>query len=367
VPQLQPCWQLSAQTAIVLIVLAVACSLLRRRWAARLAAFARDFAVVMTLLGLWQWVGGYVHTRVAGAMERGETIYRLQRRLCLPDEVALQHLVLSHPWLVRAANTYYGYAHLNGMAIFLVWIWWRHRDQYARARTVIILSTLACLLVQIVPVAPPRLLVGHGFVDTALQYGQSVYGEFGAGMANQLAAMPSVHVGWAVIVGLFVWRCAGPGWRWVGVAHAVTTTVVVVVTANHWWLDGVVAAGFVALAVPVGIRLDRLAARLRGLVARSPGLGASARPLPGSPVASAAGSAVAAESVVVPCPPATGPALDLAGEVTATPARPMSGDGPPVAAGRDRRPPAGGDRPGWEAGGTGGVARARWLPSRRRP
>lgn len=261
-PQLQPSWQLSAQTAAVLIVVAVCCALLRRRWAARVSAFSRDFAVVTALLGLWQWVGRYVHTRVAGAMERAESVYQVQRVLHLPDEVRLQQLILSHPWLVRAANTYYGYAHLNGMAIFLVWIWWRHRPQYARARTVIVLSTLACLLVQIVPVAPPRLLPGHGFVDTALDYGQSVYGEFGSGMANQLSAMPSVHVGWAVIVAVFVWRSAGRGWRWVGVTHAALTVWVVVVTANHWWLDGFVAAGFVAASIPVGARLDRWFARL---------------------------------------------------------------------------------------------------------
>lgn len=261
-PQLQPSWQLSAQTAAVLIVLAVGCGMLRRPGAARLASFARDFAVVMSLLGLWQWVGRYVHTRVDGAMERAQAIYRLQRMLHLPDEVHLQHMALAHSWLVRAANTYYGYAHLNGTALFLVWIWWRHRQQYARARTVIVLSTLACLLVQVVPVAPPRLLPEYGFVDTALRYGQSVYGEFGTGMANQLSAMPSVHVGWAVIVAVFVWRSAGRGWRWVGVGHAVTTVVVVAVTANHWWLDGIVAAGFVAVSVPVGARLDRLATRL---------------------------------------------------------------------------------------------------------
>jgi hypothetical protein len=312
VPQLEPSWQLSAQTATVLIVAAVAFRLLRRRWAARVAAFARDFAVVMTLLGLWQWVGRYVHTRVAGATERAEAVYRLQHRLHLPDEVTLQHLVLPHPWLVRLANTYYGYAHLNGMAIFLVWLWWRHRDQYARARTVVVLSTLAYLLVQIVPVAPPRLLAGHGFVDTALRYGQSVYGEFGTGSANQLAAMPSVHVGWAVIVGLFVWRCAGPGWRWAGVVHAVTTTAVVVVTANHWWLDGIVAAGVVAIAVPVGVRLDRLGTRLPGLGTRlarlgrrSPWLGAPARLRPGSPMASP-------DAIPAPRPPETGPVNGVA-------------------------------------------------------
>lgn len=261
-PQLEPSWQLSAWTAAVLVAVAVGCPLLRGIVAARAGVFARDFAVVMSLLGVWQWVGGYVHTRVSGAMERAETIYRWQRALHLPDEVAVQQLVLPYPWLVRAANTYYGYAHLNGMAVLLVWLWWRHRADYARVRTVIVLSTLTCLLVQIVPVAPPRLLAGHGFVDTALCFGQSVYGDFGTGMANQLSAMPSVHVGWAVIVAVFLWRCGGRGWRWLGVGHAVLTVVVVVVTANHWWLDGIVAATIVAVSLPLGSGLDRLASRL---------------------------------------------------------------------------------------------------------
>lgn len=262
-PQLRPSWQLSVTVAVVLAVVALACLPVRRRWADAVGAFAREFTLVMGLLAVWQWVGGYVHTRVAGAMDRADEIYQFQRWLHLPSEVALQHLVLHAPWLVRAADTYYGYAHLNGMAIFLVWIWWRRRAAYPQARYTIVLVTLSCLLIQIVPVAPPRLLPQLGFVDTALKYGQSVYGEFGTGMANQLSAMPSVHVGWAVIIGWFVWRNARGWWRWIGPAHAALTTLVVVVTANHWWMDGIVAAALVLVALPIAGRVDALVSGLR--------------------------------------------------------------------------------------------------------
>jgi PAP2 superfamily len=129
---------------------------------------------------------------------------------------------------------------------------------YPRMRCTVIASTLACLLVQIVPVAPPRLLPDLGFVDTALLNGQSVYGEFGTGMANQLAAMPSVHVGWAALVGWYVWWSAPARWRWIGPLHTVTTVLVVVATANHWWLDGLVAVGFVALSMLAGWGWGRL-------------------------------------------------------------------------------------------------------------
>lgn len=264
-PQLEPSWHLSVQAALLLVVISLIARRLTSRWAASVSAFGRDFALVMSLLALWQWVGRYVHTRVAGAEHRARLINDVQHWLHLPDEVTLQQGILGQAWLVRAANAYYGYAHLNGMAVFLVWVWWRHRQAYPRARTTVVMVTLACLLVQVVPVAPPRFLPDLGFVDTALRYGQSVYGEFGSGMANQLSAMPSVHVGWAVIVAWYVWRCAGRGWRWAGVGHAVLTMLVVVVTANHWWLDGIVAGAFVAAAVPLGTQVQRLAAGRRSV------------------------------------------------------------------------------------------------------
>jgi PAP2 superfamily len=252
-PELTPGWPLSFGTAAVLLALYLACRLLGRfrpwPWVGVTAAFAREFTAIMSLLGLWQYVGAYVHNRVAGAMERGRAIAAWQADWHLPSEQAVQRLMLDVPHLSQAADLYYAYAHLNGTSVFVIWLWWRHREIYPRARFVIIASTLACLLVETVPVAPPRLLPDLGFVDTALRDGHSVYGEFGSGMANQLAAMPSVHVGWAVIVGWYVWWAAPRRWRWIGPLHTVITVLVVVGTANHWWLDGMVAAGFVALAM----------------------------------------------------------------------------------------------------------------------
>jgi len=116
--------------------------------------------------------------------------------------------------------------------------------------------------VQMVPVAPPRML--PGFVDTALAYGQSIYGPFGSGVADQLSAMPSVHVAWAVLIAFFVVRASPSRWRWLVVAHPVITMLAVVATANHFWLDGVVAAAIVAVALPVTASLD---ARRRGRTA----------------------------------------------------------------------------------------------------
>lgn len=261
--QLRPSWQLSVTSCLLLLALWLLVKLVRTRWSGVVALFAQQFAVVFALLALWQRVGGMVHTRKDGAMERGRAIYALQGRLHLPDEVALQAAVLPHPQVVWFFDTYYAYAHLNGMAVFLVWLWVRHREWFARVRTTIVLSTLTYLLVQIVPVAPPRLLPDLGFVDTAMVNGRSVYGAFDADLANQISAMPSIHVGWAVIVGWYVFRVSPSRWRFVGPLHTVLTVLAVTLTANHWWLDGIVAAGVVALAVPIGTLLHLLVARVR--------------------------------------------------------------------------------------------------------
>jgi hypothetical protein len=114
------------------------------------------------------------------------------------------------------------------------------------------LTTLLCLIVQLMPVAPPRML--PGFVDTAWYYGQSVYTN---GLPfDQLSAMPSVHVAWAVLIGYYVWRISPSRWRFLGPVHTVLTVFVVVVTANHWWLDGIVAIALLVLAAwaQIGVR-----------------------------------------------------------------------------------------------------------------
>src|SRR4051812_48819783 len=155
---LSPSWQLSATLFGVFAALWLALRLLDRFVVVR--SFAREFAVVVALLGLWQDVGRYVRTHSDGAMHRSLQLQQLQDWLHLPNELSLQHLILPHPWLVQAMNIYYAFAHLNGMTIFLVWVWWRRRESFRTVRNTVVGSTLICLLVQTIPVAPPRLAGG---------------------------------------------------------------------------------------------------------------------------------------------------------------------------------------------------------------
>lgn len=202
------------------------------------SAFLREAALVVGLYALWQFAGRLSVTGTSGAIARAEWIEHVQQILHLPSEAAMQHLVLWSSSFAQAANIYYAAVHFSATIAFLIWLFLRHRGQYGQVRTVLALTTFACLVIQLIPVAPPRLL--PGIVDTAVLYGQSVYGSgFGA---DELSAMPSMHVAWALAVGWYVWQIADSRWRWIGPAHAVLTIFVVVVTGNHWWLDGAAAA-----------------------------------------------------------------------------------------------------------------------------
>jgi len=217
-----------------------------------LEAIFREASIIAVLYSAWQLAGRLSLEDVDGAYRRGESIWDFERAIYLPDEAAWQAAILPYDWLVKAANIYYGGAHLPGMGVFLVWLFFRHREHFGRWRNALALMTAACLVVQLLPVAPPRFIDRFAMVDTGIAYGQSVYGTFGSTVAGQLQAMPSLHVGWAVLVGLACLRLGRPVAAAVGVAHAALTSWVVVVTANHYWLDGIVAA--VILVIILGLQ-----------------------------------------------------------------------------------------------------------------
>lgn len=223
--------------------------------------WARETCIIAGLYSVWQLAGDLSVTGTAGALGRAEWIERTERTVHLPSEHSVQQLVLGHPLITQAANLYYASMHFGALFAFLIWLFVWHRDRYAAVRTTLAFTTLVCLLIQLVPVAPPRLT--PGFVDTAQRYGESVY-SLGFG-ADELSAMPSVHVAWAVLVSWYVVRLARSRWRWLAVVHAPATVFVVLATANHWWADGIVAVAVVAACSWARYLLGRvmIAVRLR--------------------------------------------------------------------------------------------------------
>jgi len=242
---------LSWQDAIVVACcLAAGAGVIRSRWG-RWPGVLTEAALLFGLYGLWQFAGSFTVMSPAGAVSRGRWLWHAERILHLPSETSVQRLILPHPVLVQAFNLYYDILHFPVLGACLVWLYVRHRDSYPAIRNTVALFTGASLLIQLIPVAPPRLLPGTGLVDTAVRYGQSVYSWHGGFNADEFSAMPSVHVGWALIVAVAVITASRSRWRWLAAGYPMLTMLVVVVTANHFWLDGIVAGLLVALVLTV--------------------------------------------------------------------------------------------------------------------
>jgi hypothetical protein len=251
-PHVMLSWQYAIAIAAGLAIVAAAARVL---WGRRIGVVT-EAALLFGLYGLWQFAGSFTVMSQAGALGRARWLWHAERVAQLPSETSVQRLFLPHPVLVQAFNLYYDILHFPMLGACLIWLYLRHRGSYPAIRNLVALFTGASLLVQLIPVAPPRLLPGTGLVDTAARYGQSVYSWHGGFNADEYSAMPSVHVGWALIVAIAVITASGRRWRWLAAGYPALTLLVVVVTANHFWLDGIVAGLLVALVL-AGQRLGR--------------------------------------------------------------------------------------------------------------
>jgi len=254
----------SAVTVAVVLfgVFAVARLFPARRWTRFLSAASFETAFVCALFALWQVANRLTRGHTTGGIDRGRALWRFERAIHLPSERSVQDLIIGHPEIVRATNYYYDTMHLTLMVVFLIWLWLRHRDRYPFFRNMIVAFTGMSLLVQMIAVAPPRLIGGTGMIDTAAVYGQSVYAVIGSGIADEYAAMPSIHVGWAVLISYAVVKASPSRWRWLAILHGVLTVFVVVATANHYWLDGIAACALLVVAWFIATAVERLRGRL---------------------------------------------------------------------------------------------------------
>ncbi|MFC9029274.1 phosphatase PAP2 family protein [Streptomyces arboris] len=284
----------------------------------------REFLLVAGLFLAYKFGRRAANGHVEEAFRNAGNVWDLERALHLPGEGAVQGVLLHSQTLIHAANTYYATVHFPATVLFLAWLYWRRPLHYLWSRRILAVLTGAALVLHLLfPLAPPRMLPAAGLVDTGQVYGPTVYGATPATdtMANQFAAMPSLHVGWAVMVAVGLIVATRSRWRWLWLLHPAITLLVVVGTANHYWLDAIVVVALLAVAL-AALRLPRAA---RDVPAHLP-LAAGAGAVPGGgvrvPAYAVSGTEVAADSYVTG---AAHPARTPAG--LAHPARTPAGSG----------------------------------------
>ncbi|MGW7440630.1 phosphatase PAP2 family protein [Streptomyces sp. NPDC054849] len=198
--------------------------------------------------------------RTDEAFRNAAWIWDTERALHLPGEGAVQRLLHGEA-LVTTANSYYAYVHFPATALFLVWLYLRRPGHYLWTRRVLAVLTGAALALHLAfPLAPPRMLTAAHLVDTGQVYGPTVYraAPDADTLANQFAAMPSLHFGWALMLAFGMIAAtssttpagAAPSrWRLLWLLHPLLTLFVIVGTANHYWVDAFVAAVLLGVAL----------------------------------------------------------------------------------------------------------------------
>jgi hypothetical protein len=233
---------------------------------ARLRELIIEVILIASMMVIYQGIRHLADGQLGVAFRHADWVWEVERALRLPSEAMIQQWALSWDATARLANLYYVGVHFPGTIAAMVWLWIRHRPDYLRMRTEMAVLTGAALFVHVIfPLAPPRLVSGFGMVDTMILTGPSAYPDNSTdGVANQFAAMPSLHVGWALLVAIAIIRVTSSKWRWLALAHPALTLSVVVITANHYWLDGIVAGVLLMAAIHLVSLRTRYAEGLPG-------------------------------------------------------------------------------------------------------
>jgi hypothetical protein len=218
-----------------------------------------EVLLLFSLLTLYRLGRVLGRDEVDVAFRHARDILDFERAIGIANEESFQDLLLDHRIAISFLNRYYAMVHFPATVAFLALVYVRTPMVYGRVRTVFISVTAVALAMHIAyPLAPPRMMAG--FVDTIARYGPAIYSRPGVeSVANQYAAMPSLHIGWAIIIAYGMWQLTRSRWRWIGVTHAVLTTIATVGTANHYWMDGLVVLALVVAAVYVVDRRQVLA------------------------------------------------------------------------------------------------------------
>ena len=219
---------------------------------------ALEFAFLLAALGLYLTTRRLTMGSALEAAENARNILHVEDLLGLDFEHEVQRVILDSPFVITLMNWIYVWGHWPVLGAAAVWLFVRHRPEFALFRNALIISGLLGLVVfALFPVMPPRLL-GTGMVDTVAQWSSSYHILQPPSLVNQYAAVPSFHVGWNVLVAMAIFRARpDSGWRYVALLGPVAMISSVVLTGNHYVLDAVAGIIVVVLAWFLADRFER--------------------------------------------------------------------------------------------------------------
>lgn len=229
----------------------------------------RELLLVCGGLLIYYLIRGYVADELPEARAHALGIVHLEQTLRFFWEPYLQR-VLSAGWIqIQFWNGIYFWAHAPVIAGVGVWLYLNHRRHYALLRNAFLVSAVMGLVIYwLYPVAPPRLLAGFGFVDTMQRYSSLSYqAQSLKPFVNPYAAVPSLHFGWSMLIGVgLILALRRPlGWA-LGILLPVLMFFAIFATANHFMFDALAGFGVCLVSLMAALLFRRWRATRHVLV-----------------------------------------------------------------------------------------------------
>ena len=223
-----------------------------------------EAAVVLGLYGLYELARGLVVGDARDADHHAHRVVALERWLHLFVEANVQHAARALPGLTSLLGTAYLTLHLAVTAVVLLWLHRRRPAAFAIVRTTLLLASALSLVGFLVyPTAPPRL-AGIGIADTVSNGHVDLNKGLVSSLYNPYAAIPSMHIGYALIVAASLLLYARRRLvRVLGALYPPFVLLVVVGTGNHFFFDAAAGAMVAVVAAAAAIPLTRRAASNR--------------------------------------------------------------------------------------------------------
>ena len=248
--------------------------------------WVRETVLVIAFYYVYQTIRSLADSGVTNrAYSNARHLVDWEKTLRIFHEQAMQEALLAAHWFIKLMNIVYGTLHFLITAGLLVWLYRRRHSAYRHMRNLLGLTTFLALIgYWAFPLAPPRLYkcnddipvpgpdgyaIGKCFVDTLDTVGGlwSYHSPVAKAVANQYAAMPSLHFAWSVWCCVVLVRYGTHRWtRITGVAYPILTLAAIVITGNHYFLDAV--GGAITFVAAIGVLSWRERRSRRGLADR---------------------------------------------------------------------------------------------------
>ena len=216
-----------------------------------------QIALVISLAQAYRILRTLIPTDWAQATANARQIVSIEQMMHLGWERSLQESFMRFPELIKAMNWFYLASHFFVTGAFFVWLYLRNRDGFSIFRDGFLLGTAIALVIHWrYPTAPPRL-AGLGIKDTIELYSGVNVGEpHRERFSNPVAAVPSLHAGWAVALGVGLRLYArNVLLRIAGVLYPAAVLLTIIVTGNHFVFDAIVGVLVMAIGFALTVRL----------------------------------------------------------------------------------------------------------------